>query len=859
MTRTAILLSLAVTLVASGTALGQGTSRRFSDPLTFDQMRELLAPLRLSEHQQAAADAAHERCLRALLELRHGRTSKFLSRYGTTPIAFLDEREQLVEATRERRAILAEIERIEEAMFAEIAPVLTDEQGARLPRLAARRERQRLRDRSTTSMATWSMPRLSRLDLTSYIDDLELDDAVRERIDASVAAYETALTPLFRAIFGLHQEIPLAYFDRTYESRRARDERLEQLKADYDMQTEEGREQYARAVAEVMENEEPLLPFLVELTELEEIRGKLVRVSRLNRQLLDDLRARIDEQQADELERRYVRRALGTVRVPRDPLRRRVGRFVGGDAEPEVVAAVEDLYRQFTAQRRRLVRRLVTAAEKEGFRREAIIAGEDDTQSSDLERARDAVRNLDRSTLEKFAALTGEPIEAPRQRHTAHDDGHPMPLDGETVTYELHAEGGDLELVGDLAVGQMIAVQIVAEPTDGDAPAVAPVGAMATIVIDAVNADDGHLVFEGTGWNRSLRSSGWLPGAYRKESFDELAEALRLDDALLSVVASLYDDYRTAFAGLEEQVIGPARAAVANPGHGGDAEGDAEAGDAYAGVRVAMDAILALDGTFFDDVRTIGGAAAAPAIERAERMRLREAYAHVGRAAMFQIDNRVSREHETDLLAVAMAADAGLEPTLEPVAAYDRASVSLFAQRWHSRLDAATDVAWSMASSGEGVAVEVSAKMHSPAARRAEQQLRGLNRATLADLEASLEPARFLVVRDAYLEKAFGAVLRDPGRLDDLLTRAGELPLAPQVRPRFEELCLSYRSEYATLCDRMVEKARAFDDREPNAGEDRYEHLQRFHESLGADEFERKNLNQRTRQALIELLDDDGT
>jgi hypothetical protein len=143
-TRTIRSLAILACCFIGSTAMAQGTSGRFSDPMTYDGMRRLLAPLQLSEAQYEVANGAHARYLETLLVLRHGAMTAYLERFGSTPLAFGSDRDVIVSAGRERKAIETRMIAAEHAFFAEIRPVLTEAQQVQVSRMADRRERARL-------------------------------------------------------------------------------------------------------------------------------------------------------------------------------------------------------------------------------------------------------------------------------------------------------------------------------------------------------------------------------------------------------------------------------------------------------------------------------------------------------------------------------------------------------------------------------------------------------------------------------------------------------------------------------------------------------------------------------------------
>lgn len=880
----AMLLAL---LVVAGPVAAQGTNRTFPDPLSFAEMTAFLAPLELSAAQVTAAGARHAEYLEAFRALRAGAIARYLDEHGGFSPAFHDDRADIQAAMGKQASILREIAMHESAFFAAIEPLLSDHQRALLPRLAERRERWRLA--TDPSGQGWRLPPLRRLDLSAAVDALDLSAETHAAIDPLLATYESALTPHFRRIHAARLEVPIQRFDRL----RAKRESLAELQSQFDLETPEGKAAYAEAAAAAMHTASPFSLDGADDPEQAAIREGYVRISRLDRRLLSDLRAHLSFEQADELSRRIERRAYARLGIPGDPLHRRVAKYLDDEATAaDVREALETLSERYSVDRAPLVARVIERAEENGFSGGAVnvlrlnIDGKPaETEKDSIGEARDAVRDLNAKALQEYAAITGE--EVPTRslpggvNLVSGDDGvFAFEIDGAgggggTFSIAVGPDAEGLEAVGEVQV----IVSTTSPEGDGDAMPfqsliVADHIGIDMIMTDAIEVGDG---FEGHAPVLS-RPQGWLPQQIGARDIERLGDDLGLDEGERSILQALYADYQASFESLDSGLLGAARKAVQEAGGmfwRGDAGLSRTPAEAYNDVRTAMAAISALDQAFFDDVAVV---LERPGIEdavgRAARTRRREAHLHLG-SGMFAGPGSGSREGRVDLVALTAtpatrldAADRGR--CIEALAQYDLASEPLFMERWDASLTVAKERAEEIHATmqkGRGGGLVLMGEREADgllasAARRAaaaEREIHELNQASIAHLVTVLGPNGRSELRTNYEHEAFPEVFRDRAYLDPKLERALGLDLDPAARQALESLCIEYRAAYATLSDRMIARVRAFD--EQSAGADAWrpspEGVQRFealNRDLEADRFERRDLSERTRQRLADLV-----
>ena len=888
--RAAIALLVLLTTTTSATA--QGTSRHFTDPMSHDDALSLTAPLRLSPAQIEHLDRRHEAYLAAFRTLRDGRIDAFLERSTHGWHMVTADREEIVESMREHAAIAAEIAQLDDAFFESLHGALTEPQAEWLPRVVARRERQRME--TDPSNSSWEMPRLRSLDVTHYMDRLELTDAEREAIDPALAAYEQTITPLYQRIHARRLALPLEMYDQHRANRAEMEARITALQEQFDLTTEEGMAGFTAAMTE----EVPNFTFGPgNLPAQTPIRDDIVRISRASRTLVEDLRTQLDPANAARLESAYARGAYGSLGIPRDPLRVRVERYHHmPSADETLLAAIDELYQSYVESRRSLVKRMIVAAEAQAFRHgngglfayPTRLGNDPADKPAEIDRARDELRALDARTVEAFAALTGEEIPVAQSRTVTLGDG---------TTIELQDVGaGGVFFSGDEgeAVGAFDVVILDSDMAMGDAPegdhdvgfiSVEVIGeplAMGGAGDEAVDGPD--VVVAGAPGDASGMIAGaprlqsWLPGPISEPS--ELAARLEANPTLGPVFDQVAMDYRATYDAMREAMIEPARSrlrAVSRPWMGaGDPTTQADVGLAYTETRSAMAAILENDEAFFETVKTLVESDADHAVvDRARLARRRHAHSTVGRSPFeFSPFGRGSQEGEIDVAAIVDDADLDEEDRAAASAtllSYDEDATALFVTRWHAELDAAERQARAMARATEKDASgnvsfafntqRSDDEREADAARRAtEATLTALNRRTLEALSQQLGGSGFLTVREAYERAAFPSVHRDPKRLDATFEKALAIELAETQRERVALLQAEYRAEYRAITERLIERTRAFHaDQGGTAdgmiGPETFRTIEAFQRDIEKDRFERDNLNQRTRRRLVNALD----
>ncbi len=884
-----LLLAILSMFAPSERVSAQGTDQLFPDPMGFEQMSELLAPLDLSDQQRQFVRGEHRVYLEAFRQLRENEINAYLSDIGSMSLEYSDDRDKIVDGTKRVRAILDRIHQLDNDFFARIKPTLSEAQAARLGRLADRRARQRFASRHGSW--DWSIPGLANLDLARLIQSRDLEEDQRAAIDAALAAYEQTLTPIYRRVHANRLDLPLAHHDKTAEARQLFEQRMAEIEARMSAPGAD-RDQAQRDLQSLVREGDYWQPATsnYDVDEAKSIREDITRISRMNRQLLSEFAAVLDADTMRPLERSYERRAFGMLRIPSDPLRRLIARKLNADdSDDELRAAIQSLYDTYTMERRPLVHQLLSHAEDQEFVGTGRLfrSGTESADESPVEKDRAQIRQLNERTLQAYAALTGDEVPTGGEHRITLGDG-PIIIDnsdGSGATIEIagdlrsddSADGGEAELSG---------VFITAAGGDGEVT----VEGSHMIVIEASPGDSsfeietGLVNAGGVGGVRVPR--GWLPGAMLRSEIRDAAVAAGIPEAQLPIVDAMHEEYHASFDQLDESILSQVKerlSSLRRPGDGDDVT-DSDIDSAFASVRSAMEAINNVDRALFSNLAVVAGVKEEdPNLQRSIRERLRFSYRHRGQGtvsrALFGAGVE-SREHEVDVARIVDEVQPVTEqplPVRESLDAYSSAAVELVRVHWQEELQQAAMQAKRMRqiqqtiTSGEG---SFALSVFEPARRAEEgagdaqpgpdyqQLLRDLNRSTLKDTLGALDPDSALEVESTYKERAFPAAYRDREALHTVFDKIEEAQPDPAILSRVRELKLEYTSEYNAIAERMIAIIRDFTDNAGSRGmmpmgtidSSYFEQMRQNQQKMEVERFARRSLNESTRQALYDML-----
>lgn len=846
------LIAIIMLLCITAAARGQGTGNMFPEPMSFDDMTKLLGPLQLSESQDVAVAAAHQAYLDRSLALRHGEMAEWLEAHSAIPLEFIEDRETIEDAIRGQQSIRREIRAIEDVFFADVAAIVADPQQPTLERVRARRARARL-GTVQTSFLPGSLPAAQRLDLTSLVEKLEVDEAIDDDVDLLLQAYELAIQPICRSIHERRLEAPLAGFEMRRAAREEHERRIADLQASHDLTTEEGRMAFAGAMAELDMSDDGWFQAGDERL-VTALRRDTVRLCRLGRQLIADLRGSIGEEAAADLLDQFARRALAGSSVPRNPVPGWIAKHREHERFAEAEEAINQVGTAYVVARRPLLERLIEAAEKDEFRRTSNwfrlggAGGDDEPRPGDDQK--EQLRELGNRTIASLAALIGE--EAPKE----------IASGPRTVRF-MTGDGGEAEIVLELpdvlelpegVEGEATAAFIVAAPIGGEVGDFTP-GSVMVSVASPLADEDGNVAFD---MMPSMGAGGrWIAGPATSDDVADLVAALGVTGS--EVIDTIHADYEAAYAALEESTITPARRAMAPFGPDSDVVAGVDK------VRAAREAVEALDRALFEDVAIATGVDFDdPAIARSLADRARRSYCEVRRERFGLEPGSGSREARVDLAHLVQETLSGAA-RVEALAALDswRSEVDgHFVQQWNQGLDAAKAAAERRSQmkleGGNGMAFMETISIDDMEGEQVPDARARINESALADLLAAIAPVDGAEVDAAYHRLAFPGVYGKGDPIEGLAERARGLVADPETETAIDELLLDYRAARSVINDRLVARLREWAADSGVFDPERFRQFERAEQDHQADLFERTDLEERTRSAIGEIIGEPG-
>ncbi len=186
--------TLALTLTAS-LATAQSMFNQFVDPVTWPQLKDRLVLISPSDSQMDRIAVEHDAYLASFESLRAGDIATYLEdTKGFGPLT-ADDADDGRRAAARASAIRADIAKIDEAFYDRVAALLGEGQHAGLDRLRQRRERDRLRLRSSALVVGIQAPTHEPGDAVSWGELTEND---RKDLEHTVAAWEDRYTRLLK-------------------------------------------------------------------------------------------------------------------------------------------------------------------------------------------------------------------------------------------------------------------------------------------------------------------------------------------------------------------------------------------------------------------------------------------------------------------------------------------------------------------------------------------------------------------------------------------------------------------------------------------------------------------------------------
>lgn len=192
----AVVLSV---LAVSRPASAQGTFGSFADPITSAELDIYAKRLGLSDEQYRALLSAHDDYKKEFRALREGPIEAFMDEQGGMQAAMrMPQRETVESFVNSAEKINKQIASLDNRLFDSIAPILSDQQQAMLPRVRMHRERKRfVRNSMMMTMATGGG---EFVDLSEIISAMELTSEQLSPVDPVLGQYERRLTGNLRQL-----------------------------------------------------------------------------------------------------------------------------------------------------------------------------------------------------------------------------------------------------------------------------------------------------------------------------------------------------------------------------------------------------------------------------------------------------------------------------------------------------------------------------------------------------------------------------------------------------------------------------------------------------------------------------------
>jgi hypothetical protein len=410
--RPGALLLTAVAAAFTAPAHGQGTRGLVPDPISSRDLARISEILSLSEVQRQALDSFHQQYLAGYRTLREGeieqlmqQTGRMWSR-GMRAIAGQDleqTRQEIRDTIDAMDRVMSRVRSLDEGLLAQLQPVLSEDQAARLPRVSQARARQRYATGATQMMGRTNQS--ARVDLSILCDDLALAPEARQASDPALELYEGRLTAAARDLYEASSRMFLDILDAIQE----------QGVNPADMEDPEARGRTWQAMTAAW------------MQASQKAREQAETIAQLNRRTVRELGAVLPPEAAAQLRARYVRRAY-----PEVPWTRQAERGFRAalrlDDLPEAlrpdIVTTATLYQ---AQRDAIVDEAIAFVDEQRRETSPLRFGPDGfrEQQRRMEEFQQRLAELDRTTLEALRAMVGAELAARIDSALTADDPQP--------------------------------------------------------------------------------------------------------------------------------------------------------------------------------------------------------------------------------------------------------------------------------------------------------------------------------------------------------------------------------------------------------------------------------------------------
>lgn len=815
--RLALGAALAVSVVLAGAAHGQGTSGTLPNPISTQELNEYAKWLGLSDQQRQAAEKVHDGYKQEFRALRDGDIASFMNDMRALQGAGMPRRKETEAFMKKMDDLNEKIASVDNRLFDGLLPVLTDEQGALLPRIRMARERARYEDQQMMTGMFGQRP----TDLSLIFRALDLPADVYGPADAVMASYETRLTSELGKLHGSVSRMVLDMLDIMEK----------QGFSEETMKDPEGAQKAMEAMQAAMR----------EITK--KGRERLEEISGLNQRTYKSVHGMLPPEAAREFRQKYFERAYPEA-----------GFSQGNETEFAHALKMPELSDE--------QKQGIAAARDETLKKLDAVMDETAAIIDDFRKnssPMDFTANDWQSHWKKISEMQAKAAEARQAGSKALAD-----LLGPDLAGKLQirvAESAQKE-AAQVAGGQVEVTQSI----DGAVVA-------SSMVIDGdgskVDEDDVHE------WS----GDQVLPTRISERDIKEYAAVLRLNDDQRTVLQTMHKDYLEKFQAVADAEVAAVTKAAQAMWHYDQATQIStgptaqQIEDIYRLRRKALEAIAKSDGAFFDDVETaLVEPAQAPLMKRVRLARERDVCSQGGRQLSYMYSGE-SAEASIDLARFVRRAklDDAAQAAADPVlAAYEEKATPLFRSVFDAGLDMqkaqdtwSAEVTKAQADGGQGNAMAMGMKYQEMMAAvgkkiaEAATEVSKLNRETIESLLAALDADASYKVRSAYNRKAYPTVYNDDQSVDRQLTYALRLDALTEEQQRaLNDLAAEYRPAYNGFCDQMVQATAAGDGANRFMGFDAeaWKKYQERQDAIEKIRYDRNELNQRANSRLRSTL-----
>ncbi|MHC4416653.1 MAG: Spy/CpxP family protein refolding chaperone [Planctomycetota bacterium] len=818
----AVVLALPLVLMTDR-ARGQGTSGAVPDPISSRDLSRYSARLGLSDQQRQAIEPFHEEYRAAFRQLREGEIEELLQETGRLRAAGL--------RGLDRAAIEAGLKNLNRVMsrIRALDDHLFDQiQGVLTDDQSTGlprvlQARARQRYSSGATRMVGFVNRAARVDLSRMYDDLELTAEERAAGEPFVLRYEVRLTASVKTLYEATTRMFLDMVDALQAQGFGQGEPGQQMGGD------QMRQMWMNAWAEA----------------LTKPRDAATEISDLNRQTLRQVTELLPENAAATLRDNYLGRAYPE--VPRTIQSTAAASYRAAlRLEGLPVAMRDDIEASaghFRLQRDKLIDQMIEYidAYRGNWSPLAMMGEGREQHQQKLKEHRERLSELDEHTVGALHALLGPPLAGELKAAVAR-----------TPSLEDDATAGP----GDRMAGGpgMMARR---RATDPDADGVGP--------------------------------DPFVPQPISVRDVAVYRGRLNIPEHERFILESLHEDYLSSYDLIKDTDIRALQEARAKRRLDSGEEAAPSPDDidrVYDLRRRVLEAIRALDGSFFDDLNTLTDSEEQTAVARRLRTaREREVYSRAlaagglesifdsggrgGRSFMGRFGSQ-SRESGVDLVTLVYRLDLSDQDrakTDKRLLDYDAKATDSFRQQYETVIRLRAEGEKLSARTRQQAAEEGGenrrrfwrsfrqfTEEYRRQVREAGTPIVELNRATLAAISQDVPAETAAELRQAYNRKAFPGVYQDPQAADRYLAGALKLPgLSDDQRAKISALVDQHRPAYEQMCDQMVEVHAAPD---PGPGFDRsaWRRYQERRQRLDVLAFDRNELNAGTKRQLRAVL-----